>query len=68
MWLVTKTNMEFGALLLSLLALVTTFQQQLAVHQLLGTLNEIVSLYYCDYPLNDPVPFLSGLSLVLGSS
>ena len=44
-WRVTKTKIKFGALLLSLLALVTTFQQQLAVHQLLGMLNKIVSLY-----------------------
>ena len=32
------------------------------------TLTEMIGLYYRDYPLNDPPPFLSGLSLVLRSS
>lgn len=40
--------------------LITTFQQQLAVHQLMVTLNKTVG-YHCHvYQLNDPPPFLSG--------
>ena len=52
----------------SLLALTTTFQQQLAVHQFVVTPNEVFGLYSRDNPLNDPPPFLSGLSLELKSS
>ena len=52
----------------SLLALTTTFQQQLAVHQFVVTPNEVFGLYCRDNPLNDPPPFLSGLSLELKSS
>ena len=57
------------ALLLSLPALVTTFQQQVAVlYNWMVTPNEIVGLHSRDYPQNDPPLFLSGLYLVLGSS
>ena len=56
----------------SLLALTTTFQQQLAVHQFVVTPNglycRLFGLYCRDNPLNDPPPFLSGLSLELKSS
>ena len=52
----------------SLLALTTTFQQQLAVHQFVVTPNEMFGLYCRDNPLNDPPSFLSGLSLALKSS
>ena len=47
------------ALLLSLLALITTFQQQP---------NETVGLHCSDYPQNGQPPFLFGLFLELGSS
>ena len=59
---------EVSVRLLSLLAVITTFQQNYHNNQLMVTLNEMVSLYCCDYHLNDSPPFLSGLSLVLGSS
>ena len=36
--------------------------------QLSVTPNEMVGLYCRDYLFNDPPPFLTGLSLVLGSS
>ena len=36
--------------------------------QLLVTPNEMVGLYCRDYLLNDPLPFLTVLSLVVGSS
>ena len=52
------------ALLLSLLALITTFQQYYHNYQLVVTPNEMVGFYCRDYPLNGPPPFLSGLSLV----
>ena len=55
----TITNMQFLTLLLSLLALITTFQQQP---------NETVGLYCIDYPQNGQPPFLFSLFLVLGSS
>ena len=51
-----KNKNEIWALLLSLLALITTFQQ----NQLVVTTNEIVGLYCLDKPLNDPPPLLSG--------
>ena len=35
--------------------------------QISVTSNEMVGLYCRDYLLNDPPPFLTGLSLVLGS-
>ena len=54
------------ALLLSLLTLLTTFQQQLAVLYKFVTPNIIVGLYCCDYPLS--YLRLSTLSLGLGSS
>ena len=56
------------ALLPSLLALITTFQQNYHNNQLVVVPNEMVGRYCHDYPLNDPPPFLPGLSLVLGSS
>ena len=59
---------EVSVRLLSLLAVITTFQQNYHNNKLMVTLNEMVSLYCCDYPLNGSPPFLSGLSLVLGSS
>ena len=49
------------ALLLSLLALITTFQQNYHNYQLVVTPNERVGFYCRDYSLNDPPPFLSGL-------
>ena len=52
------------ALLLSLLALITTFQQYYHNYQLVVTPNEMVGFYCRDYPLNGPPPFASGLSLV----
>ena len=52
------------ALLLSLLALITTFQQYYYNYQLVVTPNEMVGFYCRDYPLNGPPPVLSGLSLV----
>ena len=44
-------------LLLSLLALKTTFQQNYHNYQLLVAPNELVSPYCCDYPVNDQPPF-----------
>ena len=52
------------ALLLSLLALITTFQQYYHNYQRVVTPNEMVGFYCRDYPLNGPPPFLFGLSLV----
>ena len=52
-----KTKIAIWALLLSLLASITAFQQ----NQLVVTTNEIVGLYCRDEPLNDPQPLLSGL-------
>ena len=52
-----KDKNAMWALLLSLLALTTTFQQ----NQLVVTTNEIVGVYCRDEPLNDPPPLLSGL-------
>ena len=51
------------ALLLSLLALITTFQQYYHNYQFVVTPNERVGFYCRDYSLNGPPPFLSGLSL-----
>ena len=51
-------------LLLSLLALITTFQQYYHNYQRVVTPNEMVGFYCRDYPLNGPPPFLFGLSLV----
>ena len=51
------------ALLPSLLALITTFQQNYHNYQLVVAPNEMVG-FYCRDPLNDPPPFLSGLSQV----
>ena len=60
---------KFGwTLLLSLLASITTYQQNYDNYELVVTPNEMVGLYRLDYPLNDPLSFLSGLSLERGSS
>ena len=57
------------ALMLSLLALIITFQQNYHNNQLVVTPNEIrVGLYCRDMPLNDPPPFLFGSYLVLAGS
>ena len=56
------------ALLLSLLALITTLRQNYGNNRPVVTPNEIVDLYCHDYPLNELPPLLSGLSLGLGSS
>ena len=45
------------ALLLSLLALITTFRQNYHNYQLVVTPNEMVGFYCRDYPLNDPRHF-----------
>ena len=65
-----KNKNAIWALLLSLLAIITTFQQNYHNDQLscMVTPNEMVGLYCRDQPLNDPPPFLRGLSLILGSS
>ena len=52
------------ALLLSLLALITTVQQYYHNYQLVVTPNEMVGFYCRDYPLNDPPPYLPSFSLV----
>ena len=49
------------ALLVSLLLLITTFQETYRNCQVLVTPNEMVGLYCHDNPLNDHPPFLSGL-------
>ena len=59
---------EVSVRLLSLLAVITTFQQNYHNNQLMVTVNEMVDLYCRDHPLNGSPPFLSGLSLVVGSS
>ena len=51
------------ALLPSLLALITTFQQNYHNYELVVAPNEMVD-FYCRDLLNDPPPFLSGLSQV----
>ena len=56
------------ALLLSLLALITTLRQNYGNNRPVVTPNEIVDLFCLDYPLNELPPPLSGLSLGLGSS
>ena len=58
-----KNKHTIWALLLSLLALTTSFQQTYHNNQLVVTPNEMVGLY-CRDPLNDPPLFLCGLSLV----
>ena len=63
-----KNKHKIWALLLSLLALTTSFQHNYHNNQLVLTPNEMVGLYCRDYPLNNPLLFLSGLSQVLGSS
>ena len=63
-----KNKHTIWALLLSLLALTTSFQHNYHNNQLVLTPNEMVSLYCRDQPLNNPLLFLSGLSQVLGSS
>ena len=50
----------------ALLALITTFQQNYRNYQLAVTPKKVG--LYCRVPLNDPLPFLSGLSPVLGFS
>ena len=51
-------------LLLSSLPLITTFQQSYHNYQLVVMPNKMVSLYCCDYLLNDLL-FMFCLSLVL---
>ena len=64
-----KNKHTIWALLLSLLALTTSFQYNYHNNQLVVTPNEVVGLYCRDQPLNDPPLFLSVFfSLVLGSS
>ena len=55
-----KNKTTIWALILSLLALITTFQQNYYNNQLVVTPKEIIGLYCHDQPLNDPPPFLSG--------
>ena len=52
----------------SFLASTTIFRQNYNKNQLVVMPNEMVGLYCCDWPLKDLLLFLSGLSLVLGSS
>lgn len=54
--------------LFSLPTLITTLQQNCHNDQLVVTPNDLFGLYCCDYPLNEPSSFLSGLFLVLESS
>ena len=63
-----KTKNAILPLLLSLLALINTFQHNYHSSQLVVTPNAMVGLYFQDYPLNDPPLFLSYLPLALGSS
>ena len=63
-----KQTYILWALLLSFLASTTIFRQNYNKNQLVVTPNEMVGLYCCDQPLKDLLLFLSGLSLVLGSS
>ena len=58
-----KCNLDRSALLARL---ITTFQQNYRNYQL-AVIPKEVGLY-CRVPLNDPLPFLSGLSPVLGFS
>ena len=60
-----KNKHTIWALLLSLLASTTTFQQNYHNNQLVATPNEMVGLYCRDQPLNDPPLFLYVFSLVL---
>ena len=54
-----KNKHTIWALLLSLLALTTSFQYNYHNNQLVVTPNEVVGLYCRDQPLNDPPLFLS---------
>ena len=63
-----KNKHTIWVLLFSLLAFTTTFQQNYHNNQVAVTPNEMVGLYCCDQPLNYLPIFLSGFSLVLGSS
>ena len=55
-----RNKHSIWALLLSLLALTTSFQQNHDHNnQPVVTPNEIVGLYYRDWPLNDPPLFLA---------
>ena len=54
-----KNKQSIWARLLSLLALTTSFQQNYHNNQFVVTPNEMVSLYYRDWPLNDPPLFLA---------
>ena len=63
-----KNKHTIWVLLFSLLAFTTTFQQNYHNNQVAVTPNEMVGLYCCVQPLNYLPIFLSGFSLVLGSS
>ena len=54
-----KNKHTIWALLLSLLALTTSFQYNYHNNQLVVTPNEVVGVYCRDQPLNDPPLFLS---------
>ena len=49
-----KNKNAIWTLLLSLLLLKTTFQQNYHYNLLVVTPNKMVGFYCCDYPLNDP--------------
>ena len=60
-----KNKNTIWALLLSLLALITTFQKNYHNNLLVVMSNETVRPYCHGYPLNDSPPFLPGFSLSL---